>query len=743
MSKLKTGEWIMPQNSRRRFFWELFVKLIRNPKLMFHIINPRRIKNFFRVYRKEGMKGVLYHYQIIEEVEKADLYPLETNQYRIDPVSPYNEAGILKQAEDYTKIVFEPCENPKVSILIPAYNQFEYTYNCLAAVKRCAGDIPYEIILADDASTDITRHIGEIVEGIRIIRNEQNLRFLKNCNQASRYARGKYILFLNNDTQVQDNWLAPMVELMEKDAAVGLVGSKLIFSDGWLQEAGGILWKDASACNYGYRQNPDSPEFNYVKEADYVTGASMMIRRALWEKTGGFDERFAPAYYEDVDLAFEVRRQGYRVVYQPLSVVVHFEGVSNGTDLSQGQKAYQTVNRQKFYDKWKAVLQEEHFENGENRYLAKDRGKFRRQLLYIDQCVPRYDKDAGGKCTYMYLSLFVKMGYKVTFIGDNYFKYEPYTTKLNQMGIEVLYGNYYRHNWQSWLKENLQYFEYVYLERPQVAVKYIDLVKQYSHAKLFYFDCDLHHVREYREYELTHNEDKRKSAEEWKKIEYQLFEKADVAHVVGFYEQQLMQKAFPEKPIRNIPLYIYDDSFPEVNRDFRRRKDIIFVGGFGHPPNIDAVQWFAQKIFPKILDRHPDMKWHIVGGSVPTEINELADEHILVEGFLTEEALQQLYRNCRMAVGPLRVGAGVKGKVVEAAYYQIPLVTTSIGAEGLDAEIGNMLVEDDADRMAETINHLYEDYDKLREMSEAGRSFIRKYFSLEEAQRVIELDFEK
>ena len=479
-----------------------------------------------------------------------------------------------------------------------------------------------------------------------------------------------------------------------------------------------------------------------MKEVDYISGASVMIRKDLWDKIGGFDERFAPAYYEDTDLAFSVRAHGYKVMYQPLSVVVHFEGISNGKDITSGQKAYQAVNREKFYEKWKDTLEKENFPNGENVFLAKDRGQLKKQILVVDHYVPHYDKDAGGKCTYMYLLMFVKMGFKVTFIGDNFYRHEPYTIDLNRHGIEVLYGPFYAENRVNWLKENLHYFDYVYLQRPHISIKYIDLVKKYGHAKVIYFAHDLRHVREYREYLLTGDKKKLKSSKHWKKIEFELFEKADVGHVVGSYEQGIMQKKFPNKPIRNIPVYIYDDIPDDIDKDFCNRKDLLYVGGFGHPPNVDAVLWFAKNVFPKILARYPDMKWHVVGGSVPDAVKALANKNILIEGFKTDEELRFLYRTCRMAVVPLRVGAGVKGKVVEAAYYQIPLVTTGIGAEGLSTAEGNMAIEDDADKMARLICDLYGDYDKLRQMSDGGKEFIRKYFTEEKAREVLEMDIE-
>ncbi len=732
----KLSLWLLPVNSRRRFLLGLLRKIVKNPKLMLRVINLRRIKNFFEIYKKEGMQGVKYHYQLIEEVENSRLNPFDANRYEVTEVMESRN----KQIHEYNKLVFIKHNKPKVSIIIPVYNQFEYTYNCLQSILKNSGDIPYEIIIADDCSTDLTKDLSKVAKGIQVIHNKQNLRFLLNCNNAAQYARGEYIVFLNNDTQVQENWLKPLVEILEKNETVGMTGSKLVYSDGWLQEAGGIFWNDASAWNYGNRKNPDDPEFNYVKEVDYISGAAIMIRASLWKEIGGFDERFAPAYYEDSDLAFEVRKHGYKVVYQPLSVVIHFEGVSNGKDITSGQKAYQVTNQKKFYEKWKDVLEREHFPNAENVFLAKDRSRFKKHILVVDHYVPHYDRDAGGKCTYMYLMLLEKMGFKVTFIGDNFFKHEPYTTDLNQHGIEVLYGNYYYNNWQEWLKENLHYFDYVYLQRPHISIKYIDIVKQYGRAKILYFAHDLHHIREYREYILTGNPEKLDSSNKWKKIEYELFEKADVGHVVGSYEQEIMQKAFPDKPIRNIPLYIYDEIQNDINKNFSKRKDIMYVGGFGHEPNIDAVLWFAKEVFPKVREKYPEMKWHVVGSKVTKEIEALASDNIIIEGFMSDEDLHALYKSCRMAIVPLRVGAGVKGKVVESAYFQIPLITTSIGAEGLDETIGNMIIEDDAEKMAVKVCDLYEDYDKLKMMSDAGEIFIKKYFTEQTARDVLLCD---
>ncbi len=728
----KVSGAVFPIGSKRRLLAKMGAKFAKHPIRFLKKVNPKRVKKFCYYLRREGVSGVSRRLDNCVRGTDVDPIRLEVTE----------RMKTLSCIEEYKNIIVPFCEKPKVSIVIPVYNQFGYTYNCIDSIVRNSGNITYEIIIANDCSTDLTMQIEKVVQGITVITNEVNLRFLKNCNHAAKYAKGEYILFLNNDTQVQENWLEPLVELIERDEKIGMVGSKLVYPDGRLQEAGGILWKDGSAWNYGHLSDPTDPEYNYVKEADYISGAAIMIRKTLWEEIGGFDERFVPAYYEDTDLAFEVRKHGYKVMYQPLSVVVHFEGVSNGTDTSSGQKQYQVVNAQKFYDKWKDILETEHMPNAENVFKAKDKSLFKKHILVVDHYIPHYDQDAGGKCTWMYMELFVSLGMKVTFIGDNFFKHEPYATKLTQMGVEVLYGSYYYNNWKNWLKENGEHFDYAYLNRPHISEKYIDILKKYSACKIIYFGHDLHYLREMRQYEIEKNPELLKSSQDWKKKEFALFDKADVIYVVGSYEQEILKKEFPNKAVHNIPVYMYNELKQNINTDFSSRKDIIFVGGFGHTPNIDAVLWFEKNIFPKILEKNPDIKWYIVGSKPTEEIKNLANENIIVTGFVEDEELERLYAECRMAVVPLRIGAGVKGKVVEAVYNRIPLITTPIGAEGLSLAENAFVVTECDEKMADVIHELYSDYDKLAEMSENCKAFILNHFTSKVAASVVSQDID-
>lgn len=732
---------LLPPSSKRLFILRVLKKMITEPGVMIRVIQPGNIGNYFKYLKSDSIEEIQSRYDELLDIAQGTNSAVMIKMQNSGVVTNQNSSkGVAHKVEDYEMLCFTEQERPLVSIIIPVYNQFDYTYNCLKSILTNSGDVSYEVIIANDCSTDITRDIEQVVKNVRLITTESNVRFLLNCNNAAKYARGQYILFLNNDTQVMENWLKPLIQVMDTYEDVGMVGSKLIYPDGRLQEAGGIVWKDASAWNYGHLKNPDDPEYVYLKEVDYVSGAAIMIRTKLWKEIGGFDERFVPAYYEDTDLAFEVRKHGYKVMMQPKSLVVHFEGVSNGTDTSTGLKAYQVANNQKFYDKWKDVLEKENFENGQDVFLAKDRGQLKKQILVVDHYVPNYDKDAGGRCTYMYIKMFLKMGLKVTFIGDNFAHPEPYTSELNGLGVEILYGNDYYNNWKIWLIDNLHYFDYIYLQRPHISIKYIDIVKKYGRGKIFYFAHDLHHVRMYRDYLLTGDEKALEESEKWKKIEMELFDKTDVGHVVGSYEQAIMQKAFPNKPIRNIPLYIYDEMPEGIEKDFSKRSDILFVGGFGHTPNIDAVLWFYENVYTRVLRKYPDMVWHIVGSKAPDEVLKLAGPNVIIEGFVSDEDLAKLYKKCRMSVVPLRYGAGVKGKVVESAYYQIPLVTTPIGGEGLDVSTDAFEMEEDAEKMAELICNLYEDYPRLKKMSDAGIDFISTYFTSKVAEQVLVQD---
>lgn len=620
------------------------------------------------------------------------------------------------------------CENPKVSIIIPVYNQLDYTLSCLASIAANTDGIEYEVIIADDASTDETLSIKDQVSNVIHIRNTDNLGFLRNCNNAAQSARGKYILFLNNDTNVQKDWLRHLLDLMDADDSIGLTGSKLVYSDGRLQEAGGIIWNDANGRNYGRLDDPTKPEYNYVKEVDYISGASIMIRKTLWDEIGGFDERFCPAYYEDTDLAFTVRHLGARVVYQPKSVVVHFEGISHGTDVTQGIKSYQVRNKALFLDKWKEILAEDHLPMDQNLFLARDRSRTKKTLLFIDYQVPLYDKFAGSRTNYMYLKLLVEMGLNVKFIGADFLRIEPYSSELNDLGIETLDGEWYREKWEQWFKDNGRYIDYVLLNKPDPAVKFMDVIKKYTAAKIIYQGHDLHHVRLKRKYEIEGLTTDLTEAERYEQIEKAIFDKSDTILTFSSVEEAEIRRLAPNKPVYTVPLYFYD-SFSEDITDFSERRGILFVGGFIHTPNVDAVKWFTSEILPLVAKNIQNITFFVVGGNPPDAIRKLSSKQVKILGFVSDDVLAEYYRTCRLVVVPLRFGAGVKGKTIEAMYHGLPIVSTSIGLEGIDGIEQVIKATDDAAVFARQILEMYSEPQRLAKIGMANKTFVREKFS--------------
>ena len=707
---------------------------------------PFRIRRkLSTIYNKKYPKGSVerkkLNYRLMSIFHPIKYFKLTHSEHGRNLIEGEFKIGDLYREKG--KINFPYAENPKVSIIIPVYNQVHYTYACLVSILENTGEFDYEIIIADDVSTDATKEIDKFVTGLVIARNESNQGFLKNCNNAAKKARGEYIFFLNNDTTVQKDWLPPLIRLLESDKSIGMVGSKLIYPDGRLQEAGGIIWSDGSGWNYGRCDDPNKPEYNYVRDVDYISGAAIMLSRKLWEDIGGFDERYAPAYCEDSDLAFEVRKRGLRVVYQPLSVVTHFEGVSNGTDVNgTGLKRYQVENNKKLQEKWSEEFKNQYDNVGvPNAFRARERSRGKKVILFVDHYVPTFDKDAGSKTTFQYIKMFIERGYVVKFLPDNFAKSEPYTSILEQMGVEVLYGNEMRTNIFEWIENNQANIDIAYLNRPHIATKYIDFIKEKTDIKVIYYGHDLHFLRERREYELTGDVERKNASAYWKSMELDLMRKASISYYPSNVEVDYIHTFDKKINAKAITAYVFE-KFGNIDYNPDIREGVLFVGGFSHPPNADALKYFLDNMWDEIYAQIK-APFYIVGSNATDEIKALHNESkgIIFKGFVSEEELKELYEKVRLVVVPLRYGAGVKGKVIEALYYNDPVITTSVGAEGIDNSYNQMLVADEPGDFVEKCVNLYNDKEALKAMSKAADDYVRNKHSIEAVWEIIREDF--
>lgn len=618
-------------------------------------------------------------------------------------------------------LIFKRTDKPEVSIVVPVFNNASLTYQCLKAILQHTPADLYEIIVVDNASTDDTQWMLRQIENIEIVANSENLGFVGGCNKGSMAARGEYILFLNNDTVVTEAWLTFLLSTFDKHEKVGAVGAKLVYPDGRLQEAGAIVWNDGTGWNYGRGDDAQRPEYNYVREVDYCSAACLVVRRELFERLGGFDARFTPAYYEDVDLCFEIRRLGYRILYQPKARIIHVEGATAGTATSFGFKRFQEVNRAKFVAKHAGALAVQDQPDAATVFHARERQPGKRILL-VDHMVPLYDQDAGSVRMLAILQILRELGHKVTFLPDNPAPFEPYTETLQQLGVEVVYAPM---SIPQYLEQRLGEFDLVILCRVPVAMKYISLIVDTPNRPPVIFDTiDLHHVRERRRAELESNPELMSEAALTKKSELLVASASEMVWVVSDYEVDVLRRENASLRIEVIPtIHRVRETVPP----FGGRRDLLFLGGFAHLPNESAVLYFVNDIFPLIKQAIPGIRFLAVGSNISPTVRGLASEDVIIVGYVKD--IDPLFASARVFVAPLQYGAGLKGKICESLAYGLPVVTTTIGAEGMrlkDHE--HALIADDPCDFAARVVELYQNEALWASLSEVGRRHVDTHF---------------
>ncbi|HEY0181021.1 MAG TPA: glycosyltransferase [Dokdonella sp.] len=635
-------------------------------------------------------------------------------------------------SDDGAPFALPASDAPRVSIVIPVHGKIAYTVACLRSLAEHAGATPFEVVVVDDASADATPQRLAEIGGLRVVRNRENLGFVGSCNAGAAAARGDCLLFLNNDTVVTAGWLDALVRCLDEAPQAGLVGAKLVYPDGRLQEAGGIVFGDGSGWNYGRFGDPDDARYGFRREADYCSGAAIALKRELFERLGGFDARYAPAYYEDTDLAFAVRAAGYKVYYEPTATVVHFEGISSGTDLASGVKRYQVLNREKFLDKWRDALARQPAPGTPIAQAATHRAT--KRVLIVDATTPMPDHDSGSLRMVNLMRVLADLGCQTSFLPDNRAWVERYTAALQALGVEALYAPYAASP-VTLFRERGREFDLIVLSRHYVAASYVGLARLYApQAKLAFDTVDLHYLREQRAAELTGRADLARHAAATRLQELKLVRECDLTLVVSPVERELLER---EAPGAEVEVLSNVHEVYGCRRAFAERHDLVFVGGFQHPPNADAVEWFVGEVFPRVRAELGEARFHVIGSRVPDAIRALADEHVVVHGYV--EDIAPYMDGCRVALAPLRYGAGVKGKVNMAMSYGLPVVATSVAVEGMQAAPGtDVLVADDADAFAAAVVRLYRDAALWQRLSRNGLANVERHFSFASARGVLQ-----
>ncbi len=639
---------------------------------------------------------------------------------------------LLSDAPDWPGAVAEvnrlrpaPPAAPEISIVIPVYGQLPYTLNALHSLALHETRHEFEIIVVDDGSPDASGEVLPRLAGIRYVKQPHNGGFIASCNDGAALAAGRYVVFLNNDTRVAAGWLDELIGSFALFPAAGLVGSKLHYADGSLQEAGGILWRDGRAWNYGRNDDPNRPHYSHARQVDYVSGCSIALPAELWRALGGFDRFFSPAYCEDVDLALRVKAAGREIWYQPLSRVVHYEGKTSGVDTAAGTKAYQIINNKKIFLRWREAIAA-HRAYGDAPYFERERG-VQKRLLVVDTSAPATDQDAGSVQTFLAIRAAQALGYKVHFVPEDNWLFHPlYSTALQRLGVEVAYAPY-ELGFETYMRRYGALFDVVLVYRAGITEKCLPLIREHAaQAAVIFHVADLHYLRMERTAELENDDDKRAAAALMKARELELVAQVDCTVSHSQLEVDVLAVEAPGCPAQVWPLMFEHVS---TRTTFAARRGICFLGGYRHPPNIDAVMYFVREIFPLIRAVDSSIEFHICGSFPPAEIAALAAEHpgVILRGQIPD--LADIFDPMRLMVVPLRVGAGVKGKVASALAYGLPIVSTSVGVEG-SGLTGEVLVADSPADFAAAVLRLYHDPELWTRLSAVGQEFLAEHMSL-------------
>ena len=628
---------------------------------------------------------------------------------------------------------FEPftlpsSEQPRISIVIPVYGKLEYTLACLRSIVANPPTDAFEVIVVDDASPDDSVDTLSQVSGLRILRNASNLGFVGSCNAGAAASHGEFLIFLNNDTQVLPDWSEELLRCFELRADCGIAGSQLVYPDGRLQEAGAWVFADASAWNIGRFDSRSDPAVRYARKVDYVSGASLAIRRTVFTELGGFDLRFAPGYYEDTDLAFAARAAGYSVWYVPTSVVVHSEGISSNGSAQTGMKRFQAINQRKLADKWRKVLADHPALGTPLALVAKARR--RGTILVVDVATPDASRDAGSLRLIAMMRLLVEDGWHVVFAPDDGRADDGAIRELGRFGIEVI-ARPWVDGVPSWLLRFADDLHAAILSRHMVASQYTSFVRRHAPgAKVIFDTVDLHFLREERAAERGGNASLARQAATTREQELKLIAEADITFVVSEYERDLLSSLMPSA---NVDLLSTIHEVYGRTCGHKGRRDLLFIGGFGHPPNADAMNWMASEILPELRRVAPDANI-LVAGDVPEGNRRvLSEAGLQMLGRVPD--LEPLMSSALASIAPLRFGAGVKGKINMAMSHGLPVIGTTVSVEGMRLENGvDVLVADTAEAFTSAYARLVRDEALWNSLSDHAIENVRAHFSAEAAR---------
>lgn len=616
------------------------------------------------------------------------------------------------------RIGFDSVKHAEVTIVLILWNKGEFTHQCLQSLASLSSrHVKFSVLVIDNASTDITSTLLSRVDGITVVRNEENVGFLRACNQARDLLSSPYVLFLNNDTIVHPGAIEAAMSCIGSDPKIGAVGGRIILPDGRLQEAGNILWSDGTCQGFARGKKPDASEVMFRRPTDYCSGAFLLTRTELFQSFGGFDERYLPAYYEETDYCVNLWKAGYKVIYEPRAAVTHFEFGS--AELSAKAFSLMAINREKFLLKHRDFLSVRDAPPIKRKNLIGSRVpkefRSRKRILYVEDRIPNQVLGAGFPRSNYNIQILHNLGFEITVFSsngypfswsDNYRDIDPQIEIIRNVGLE---------HFMAFMKERQGYYDVIWVCRPDnldFITKNKSSIFGPSKVPIIYDGEAIFSDREQAYFALygKHTPSKWKTNE----MEFELGKQADVLVAVSEAEAEKWRNGTSR------PTFVvgHEYKLASISNDYLNRRDFLFLGSFHgkESPNDDAVRWFLTKIMPRIKEKlGASVKLSIVG-HVPYQKWDLLErfpDDVRLVGRV--DSLESVFESARVVVIPTRFAAGIPQKAFDAAEHGVPVVCTDIIArqmEWVDGEHTLSARVDDPERFADHCIELYSDQKK-------------------------------
>jgi O-antigen biosynthesis protein len=596
-------------------------------------------------------------------------------------------------------------DDPVVSVIVVLFNRAELTLACMRSLAENRSE-RLEIIIVDNNSSDETPLLLQRLRGAKIIRNSENVNFLMAVNQAARHARGEYLLLLNNDAQILPGTLEAALNTIRSAPDIGAVGGRLVLLDGTLQEAGSIIWRDGSCLGYGRGDAPFAPMYMFRRDVDYCSGAFLLTPRTIWNRLGGFDELFKPAYYEETDYCSRLWENGLRVVYEPNAVVLHYEFASSSSQKTATE--LQREHQSTFVDRHRQLLST-HSLPDVNAILSARMRNGGRRALYIDDRVPHEWLGSGFPRAQTIIRALLKEQFFITFYPLSLVE-EDWHSVYSDMtaAIEFVMG-YGSSLLEAFLRNRRGYYEVIFISRPhnmKIIRPILSAHPDWFETTDIVYDAEALFVtrettlRQLRGTDLHEDE-----------VDTMIQEEVDLARagdcIIAVSESDRV--AFLDHGVENVYLLGHSLEVQTTPRSFQDREGFLFVGAIHEEasPNGDSVIWFLEEVLPKIqASLGADIPFTIAGVNESSRIKELAGPNVHITGTLP--SLAALYDQARVFVAPTRYAAGIPHKVHQAAARGVPVVATPLLAAQLGWGDGDLfLVGTDAQDFASKCVELY------------------------------------